>query len=70
MALTPSNRVIDSADTQFTSFDIAALNGQYENLLSERSNVMDTVEDLIRCREQLTLQIEAILREQRLKGAL
>jgi hypothetical protein len=70
MPLTPSDWIVDHTETHFMSGDIESVTDQYETLLAERSTVMETVEELIKCRERLTLQIEYILREQRLKGAL
>ena len=69
MALIPSDRLANRAESQFTVFDMAVFN-EHETLLTERSTAMNTVEELIKCRERLTLQIEQILRDQRLKGCL
>lgn len=70
MALTPSDRLVDHTETQFPSFDTAVINNAYKTVVEERTTVMDTVEELIKCRERLTLQIEELLRDQRLKGCL
>ena len=70
MPLTPSDLIVDNAEMHFISGDIASFATQYETFFTERSTVMDTVEELIKCRERLTLQIEQLLRDQRLKGAL